>query len=321
MDNTDKDNTGEEKEVLLKKTNESLPLRSDDCDTTRPGATSVSETVSEQSRSTAILETIPVLTDSGKSVSSDIRICRICLEEDEKNKLVTPCGCTGTQKYAHQECIQKWINEKGHLKCEVCSQNYQGSFSVPPPAPSPQPFDGVEVLDTPAVEIRVNGYDRGTDFLDEADPYYSRNPAASWCLTFVIFVFFLVILHHTILVADEMDENNNNYNSPSPQLSPPPMDADDQYEADFSVFLFWVLTKALLIGIPLYTVMRMAARQAGREHYEAMVRYSTAYDASAQRLIFRYRMRQAREAREARDSVRAENAAREHNVIPSDTNV
>lgn len=30
------------------------------------------------------------------------------------------------------------------------------------------------------------------DFLDETDHYYQRNPLASWCFTFVIFIMFLV---------------------------------------------------------------------------------------------------------------------------------
>jgi hypothetical protein len=52
--------------------------------------------------------------------------CRICLEEDALSNLETPCGCTGTQRHAHKECIQKWVNEKHHTTCEICDQPYQG---------------------------------------------------------------------------------------------------------------------------------------------------------------------------------------------------
>lgn len=51
---------------------------------------------------------------------------RICLEEDGLSALETPCGCTGTQRYAHKECIQKWVNEKHHTTCEICDQAYKG---------------------------------------------------------------------------------------------------------------------------------------------------------------------------------------------------
>lgn len=51
---------------------------------------------------------------------------RICLEEDALSNLETPCGCTGTQRHAHKECIQKWVNEKHHTTCEICDQPYKG---------------------------------------------------------------------------------------------------------------------------------------------------------------------------------------------------
>jgi hypothetical protein len=52
----------------------------------------------------------------------DMVVCRICLEEDDPSQLDRPCGCTGTLAYAHCECIQRWINERGHLVCEICEQ-------------------------------------------------------------------------------------------------------------------------------------------------------------------------------------------------------
>lgn len=51
---------------------------------------------------------------------------RICLEEDALTNLEAPCGCTGTQRHAHKECIQKWVNEKHHTTCEICDQPYSG---------------------------------------------------------------------------------------------------------------------------------------------------------------------------------------------------
>ncbi len=84
------------------------------------------------------------------------------------------------------------------------------------------------------------------------------------------FFMFLVVLHHTLLVADGMDYNGGSTAggstsggsgfdpSPSPSggLSPG-MDADDSVASNLLLFLFWVATKAFLIGIPLYTVMKV----------------------------------------------------------------
>ncbi|XP_042388541.1 probable E3 ubiquitin ligase SUD1 isoform X1 [Zingiber officinale] len=48
--------------------------------------------------------------------------CRICQEEGDECDLESPCACTGTLKFAHRKCIQKWCNKKGNIICEICSQ-------------------------------------------------------------------------------------------------------------------------------------------------------------------------------------------------------
>lgn len=53
------------------------------------------------------------------------------------SSLETPCGCTGTQRYAHKECIQKWVNEKHHTTCEICDQPYKGELPRLAMQPSP----------------------------------------------------------------------------------------------------------------------------------------------------------------------------------------
>ena len=36
--------------------------------------------------------------------------CRICFENYETvdNELIYPCYCSGTSKYVHRECLEKW---------------------------------------------------------------------------------------------------------------------------------------------------------------------------------------------------------------------
>ena len=111
-------------------------------------------------------------------------------------------------------------------------------------------------------------------------------PAAA--LQFVIFIFFLVVLHHTMLVADGMDvaDQDGPAGGPSSGAS-----GSDDYAAGLTMFLFWIGTKAFLIGIPLYTIMRIAARQARREQYEAMMR-SGGMDAATRNVLYRIRARQ-----------------------------
>ncbi|KAF5820315.1 putative transcription factor C2H2 family [Helianthus annuus] len=56
--------------------------------------------------------------------SAEIIFCRICHEaEFESSKTMeSPCSCSGTVKFAHRDCIQRWCDEKGNTTCEICLQ-------------------------------------------------------------------------------------------------------------------------------------------------------------------------------------------------------
>ncbi|GLT43577.1 hypothetical protein SLA2020_175160 [Shorea laevis] len=60
--------------------------------------------------------------------------CRICQEEDNIKNLETPCACSGSLKFAHRKCVQRWCNEKGDITCEICHQPYQPGYVAPPPS-------------------------------------------------------------------------------------------------------------------------------------------------------------------------------------------
>ncbi|KAJ9543188.1 hypothetical protein OSB04_022895 [Centaurea solstitialis] len=72
--------------------------------------------------------------------SPEIICCRICHEvEFETSKtLEAPCSCSGTLKFAHRDCIQRWCNEKGNTRCEICLQKFEPGYSAPPPS-KPKP--------------------------------------------------------------------------------------------------------------------------------------------------------------------------------------
>ncbi|XP_022727673.1 uncharacterized protein LOC111283405 isoform X2 [Durio zibethinus] len=66
------------------------------------------------------------------SSDSSISHCRICHEEEfESFKcLEAPCACSGTVKFAHRDCIQRWCNEKGNTTCEICLQEYGPGYTI-----------------------------------------------------------------------------------------------------------------------------------------------------------------------------------------------
>ena len=56
----------------------------------------------------------------------DEKICRICLEND--GELISVCGCKGSVKYVHKDCIKKWQQmaptNESKLYCQLCKEKY-----------------------------------------------------------------------------------------------------------------------------------------------------------------------------------------------------
>ena len=55
--------------------------------------------------------------------------CRICLEEEnDLDSLISPCRCSGTSKYVHKTCLQRWryqdVNSQGFYRCMECNEEY-----------------------------------------------------------------------------------------------------------------------------------------------------------------------------------------------------
>ncbi|KAG9447033.1 hypothetical protein H6P81_013161 [Aristolochia fimbriata] len=89
----------------------------------------------------------------------------MCHDEDFVDGMEAPCGCNGTLKYAHRECVQKWCSKKGSIRCEICHQNYTPGYTAPPNAAE---CFAIEIRQSWASHVGRNGaFDR--DFEDEED--------------------------------------------------------------------------------------------------------------------------------------------------------
>nr|XP_043614151.1 uncharacterized protein LOC122586109 [Erigeron canadensis]XP_043614152.1 uncharacterized protein LOC122586109 [Erigeron canadensis]XP_043614153.1 uncharacterized protein LOC122586109 [Erigeron canadensis] len=80
----------------------------------------------------------PVVASSNEAVidccsSKKMVECRICQGDDFDFKMETPCSCSGTLKYAHRRCVQRWCNAKGDIICEICHQQFKPGYVAPPP--------------------------------------------------------------------------------------------------------------------------------------------------------------------------------------------
>ncbi|XP_033121402.1 E3 ubiquitin-protein ligase MARCH8-like [Anneissia japonica] len=63
--------------------------------------------------------------------ADDMPLCRICQEKmgiKGKDKLISPCGCSGSSKFIHIRCLQKWTRTKGSNICEICNKQYEQKY-------------------------------------------------------------------------------------------------------------------------------------------------------------------------------------------------
>ncbi|AEE27449.1 putative E3 ubiquitin-protein ligase MARCH [Arabidopsis thaliana] len=63
-------------------------------------------------------------------LKSSFNRCRICHEEEAESYFEAPCSCSGTIKFAHRDCIQRWCDEKGNTICEICLQEYKPGYTT-----------------------------------------------------------------------------------------------------------------------------------------------------------------------------------------------
>ncbi|KAK6490355.1 E3 ubiquitin-protein ligase MARCHF11-like [Huso huso] len=63
--------------------------------------------------------------DCSSENSSPTPSCRICFQGAEQGELLNPCRCDGSVRYTHQQCLLKWISERGSWTCELCCYRYQ----------------------------------------------------------------------------------------------------------------------------------------------------------------------------------------------------
>jgi len=63
------------------------------------------------------------------------KMCWVCFasEEDDPHAMWThPCRCSGTTKWVHQACIQRWVDEKqkGNLSAQVCCPQCNVAYRI-----------------------------------------------------------------------------------------------------------------------------------------------------------------------------------------------
>ncbi|KAJ0231370.1 RING/FYVE/PHD zinc finger superfamily protein [Hirschfeldia incana] len=183
--------------------------------------------------------------------------CRICQDEDSVKNLESPCSCSGSLKYAHRKCVQRWCNEKGDTTCEICHKSYQPGYTAPPPPPAdetvidigedwangvPLDFNDPRIFAMAAAERRF--FD--PDYDEYAD---SNSSGAAFLRSAALILMALLLLRHA------MNLSNNN---------------SDEEEDDPSAFFFLFMLRAAAFLLPCYIMAwAISILQRRRQRQEA----------------------------------------------------
>ena len=59
----------------------------------------------------------------------EAKTCRICLEDEDSEPLLSPCACSGTSKYVHGSCLATYRRmfpkmDVRRVRCAVCKADY-----------------------------------------------------------------------------------------------------------------------------------------------------------------------------------------------------
>ncbi|GAB4845475.1 hypothetical protein Ancab_038883 [Ancistrocladus abbreviatus] len=191
--------------------------------------------------------------------------CRICQEEDSIKNLEIPCACSGSLKFAHRECVQRWCNEKGNITCEICHQPYAPGYTAPPPTlPEETTIDisgGWTISGAPLDlnDPRLLAVAAAERQLLEADynEYADTNASgAAFCRSVALVLLALLLLRHALALTDP--------------------DGEDDLSTFFSLFLL----RAAGFLLPCYIMawaMSVIQRRSQREEVAQLTASEVAY--------------------------------------------
>ncbi|CAN1795553.1 Probable E3 ubiquitin ligase SUD1 [Linum perenne] len=193
--------------------------------------------------------------------------CRICQEEDSLVNLEVPCACSGSLKYAHRKCVQRWCNEKGDINCEICRKPYQPGYTAPPP---PQPDDcaidmgeGWTINGSPLDlhDPRILAMAAAERHLldDEYDEYADGSAnGAAFCRSAALILMALLLLRHA------MSLNNSDSD-------------DDDVSTFFSLFLLRAAGFLLPCYIMAWAISILQRRRQRQQEAEALAASEVAF--------------------------------------------
>ncbi|CAA7056182.1 unnamed protein product [Microthlaspi erraticum] len=152
-----------------------------------------------------------VLFIEDNDLKPSLSCCRICHGEEAERYFEAPCSCSGTVKFAHRDCIQRWCDEKGNTVCEICLQDYKPGYTATPSKPSRLVEATVTIRDNLHIARRDNGRRRNRRLVDRAESDFTECNAdadrgASCCRYLALVLSVVLLIKHAFDVVFGSEE-------------------------------------------------------------------------------------------------------------------
>ncbi|KAI5072667.1 hypothetical protein GOP47_0012773 [Adiantum capillus-veneris] len=146
-------------------------------------------------------------------MDSTVLECRICQEEEDPSKLEAPCACSGTLKYAHRTCVQRWCDEKGDVTCEICQQPYKHGYTASSPSRLQSGSISIDIRDDWSIQsshpiglrdpriLALAVAQRQFLELDYEEYDTTSSDSAMCCRTVALILVTLLLLRHTFTMV------------------------------------------------------------------------------------------------------------------------
>ncbi|CAF1355767.1 unnamed protein product [Adineta steineri] len=130
--------------------------------------------------------------------------CRICLDTDNPDDLISPCLCSGGSAFIHRQCLDRWRSENirgiGFKSCDICHFEYVIETIVDDPKAERTrllKYYAFVIRDTTALILLVQLVILGLTFIVKRLDKKSeniKNQFPNWMNTFIIYYLTTVII-------------------------------------------------------------------------------------------------------------------------------
>ncbi|XP_077508799.1 uncharacterized protein LOC144120276 [Amblyomma americanum] len=64
--------------------------------------------------------------ETAGAAEASVQMCRVCYRGPlgGSEPLVSPCACKGSEGFAHKQCLERWLRERGTDQCDVCRHRF-----------------------------------------------------------------------------------------------------------------------------------------------------------------------------------------------------